>query len=54
MGTYLIEFFTHVVLAYLAVDVYSMGLYGIALVTSFDYLIRYIVLQAFIQKSKFQ
>lgn len=54
MGSYLIEFFSHCFLAYMLVYVYNLGIYGIAIVTSFDYFLRFVSLQGFIYYSRFQ
>lgn len=54
MATYVIEFLVHVPLAYTAVDKYHLGLYGIALVTAFDYFLRFLVLQGLLSLSRFQ
>lgn len=54
MGSYIVEFVLHLTLAYITVVVYNMGILGIALVTSFDYFLRFFVLQIFIYYSRFQ
>ena len=54
LGSYLIEFVLHCMVAYVLVYIYNQGIYGIAMVTSFDYFIRFMSLQIFIYYSRFQ
>ncbi|TNV79669.1 hypothetical protein FGO68_gene6084 [Halteria grandinella] len=54
MGSYLIEFVFHIVLAFVLTTKYQMGVLGIALVTCLDYVLRFVVLQLFIYHSRFQ
>ena len=54
MGSYIIEFAFHIIIAYVLVVTYNLGLYGKAIVTSLDYFIRSLVLQLFIYHSRFQ
>jgi Na+-driven multidrug efflux pump len=53
MGSYIIEFFVHNTLAYVLVVIYKQGVFGLALVTSFDYFLRFVTLQVFIYFSRF-
>jgi hypothetical protein len=41
MWAYIIEFFVHIPMAYLIISVYKLGLLGLALLTSLDYLLRF-------------
>ena len=53
MGSYIIEFFVHNTLAYVLVVIYKQGVFGLAMVTSFDYFLRFVTLQVFIYFSRF-
>ena len=53
MGSYIVEFIFHISFSFLLVS-NGFGLYGIAMVTSFDYFLRFLVLQLFIYYSRFQ
>lgn len=44
MGSYIVEFVVHITLAYILVVLNNMELYGIAIVTSLDYALRFFVL----------
>ena len=53
VSSYIVEFIVHITMAYVLVVIYDLGLMGIALVTSFDYFLRFAVLQIFIYNSRF-